>query len=305
MSRHSPLAPLTLVLALASTACPQADTKKTDTKKADTKVDTQTPPDEKRDPSTSIDKAVTAIDLAGPVPPEISAVFFAEDGALLPIACYLHDKKKLASGKDCLKLVNQGDEVYLKSRTAENLDKIGVAKDALCQSEGLSVPAVDSGAAFDYAVFPKSLARNVVMFPEDSWSEKKPALSAEETAALTALAKVTGDLTIRQVAVQDLDADGTPDKIVSLFQINPKDSERYTFAGVFVQRGSAPTTWIPIQTATNDTQTYTVYAAVDLDGDRNHELWINAVTTDGSGGDRIFQLTKDGATGIGKWTCGL
>ena len=305
MSRRSPLAPLTLLVALAS-ACPQAaDPKKVDPKKVETKVETPTPPDAPRDPSTSLDKAVVAIDLAGPVPPETSAVFFAEDGALLPIACYLHDKKKLAGGKDCLKLVKQGDEVYLKSRTAENLDKIGAAKDTLCQSEGLSVPAVDSGAAFDYAAFPKSLARNVVMLPEESWSEKKPALSAEETTALTTLAKVTGDLTIRQVALQDIDADGTPDKIVSIFQINPKDSERYTFAGVFVSRGSAPTTWIPVQTSTNDTQTYTVYAAVDLDGDRNHELWINAVTTDGSGGDRIFQLTKDGATGIGKWTCGL
>lgn len=307
MSRRSPLAPLTLVLALASTACPQAaDTKKKpEATKTDPAAQTQTPPDAPRDPGTSLDKAVTAIDLSGPVPPETSAVFFAEDGALLPIACYLHDKKKLASGKDCLKLVKQGDEVYLKSRTVENLDKIGAPKDTLCQSEGLSVPVVDSGAAFDYAAFPKSLARNVVMLPEDSWSEKKPALSAEETTALTTLAKVTGDLTIRQVALQDLDADGTPDKIVSVFQINPKDSERYTFAGVFVQRGSAPGTWIPVQTSSNDTQTYTAYAAIDLDGDRNHELWLNAVTTDGSGGDRLFQLTKDGATGVGKWTCGL
>lgn len=311
MSRRSPLAPLTLLVALASVACqPGTETKKTEPKKAEAKAETP-PPDEKRDPSTSLDKAATAIDLAGPVPPEASAVFFAEDGALIPLACFLHDKKKIASGKDCLKLVKQGDEVYLKSRSAENLDKIGAPKDSLCEVGGggtpssLSVPAVDGGAAFDYAVFPKSLARNVVMLPEESWSEKKPALSPEEIAALTGLSKVAGDLTIRQVALQDIDADGTPDKIVSIFQINPKDSERYTFAGVFVQRGSAPGTWIPIQTTNNDTQTYTVYAAVDLDGDRNHELWLNAVTTDGSGGDRLYQLSKDGAAGLGKWSCGL
>ncbi len=36
-----------------------------------------------------------------------------------------------------------------------------------------------------------------------------------------------------------------------------------------------------------------------LDGDRNHELWLNAVTTDGSGGDRLYQLSKDAATGVG------
>lgn len=312
MSARSPLVHLTLLVALASVACDKgAETPKTDPKKTVTEPATPTPPEEKRDPSTSLDKAVTTIDLAGPVPPETSAVFFAEDGALIPLACYLHDKKKIAGGKDCLKLVKQGDEVYLKSRSVENLDKIGAPKDSLCEVGGgstptsLSVPAVDGGAAFDYAVFPKSLARNVVMLPEDSWSEKKPALSAEETAALTTLSKVTGELTIRQVAVQDLDGDGAAEKIVSVYQINPKDSERYTFAGVFVQRGSAPGTWIPIQTNSNDTQTFTVYAAVDLDGDRNHELWLNAVTTDGSGGDRLYQLTKDGASGLGKWSCGL
>ena len=311
MSARSPLVPLALLVALTSVACPQGETKKTDPKKVDPKVETPTPPEEKRDPSTSIDKAATAIDLAGPIPPEASAVFFAEDGALIPLACYLHDKKKIASGKDCLKLVKAGDEVYLKSRSAENLDKIGAPKDSLCEVGGgsnptsLSVPAVDAGAAFDYAVVPKSLARNVIMLPEDSWSEKKPGLGADEIAALTTLSKVTGELTIRQVALQDLDGDSTPDKIVSVYQINPKDSERYTFAGVFVQRGSAPGAWIPVQTSSNDTQTYTVYGAVDLDGDRNHELWLNAVTTDGSGGDRLYQLTKDGATGLGKWSCGL
>jgi len=316
MPRRPSLAPVTLaaglLVGLASLACQQGgETKKTEPKKTETPAVTPPPADEKRDPSTSLDKAVTAIDLAGPVPPEASAVFFTEDGALIPLACYLHDKKKLAGGKDCLKLVKQGDEVYLKSRTSELLDKIGAPKDSLCEvgsggtPSSLSVPAVDAGAAFEYAVAPKSLARNVVMLPEDSWSEKKPSLSAEEIAALTALAKVAGELTIRQVALQDLDADNAPEKIVSVFQINPKDSERYTFAGVFVQRSSAPTAWIPIQTSSNDTQTYTVYGALDLDGDRNHELWLNSVTTDGSGGERIFQLTKDGATGIGKWSCGL
>jgi len=310
MSRRAPLTPLTLSLALALTACNQGG----EAKKTETKADVQVapPPAEAptHDPGTSLDKAVVAIDLAGPVPPEASAVFFAVDGALIPLACYLQDKKKLASGKDCLKVVKQGDEVYLKSNNVEKLDQIGAPKDALCEVGGggaptsLAVPALDAGAPFDYAVAPKSLARQVVMLPEDSWSERKPALAADEVAALTALAKVEGALTIRQVALQDLDGDAAPDKIVSVFQINPKDSERFSFSGVFVQRAAAPGAWILVDSSKNDTMSYTVRAALDLDGDRNHELWINSVSTDGGGGDRVYQLTRTGATGLGKWSCG-
>ena len=316
MSRRSPLVPLTLSLALSLAACggeaAKPDAKKTDAKAPEAPAVPAVPAEDvKHDPSTSLDKAVTTIDLAGPVPPEASAVFFTVDGALIPIGCYLHDKKKLGSGKDCLKAVKAGDEVYLKSQSIENLDRIGAPKSALCEGgaagapTSLAVAAVDAGASFDFAVAPKSFARQIVLMPEDSWSEKKPALAPEEVAALTALAKVEGALTIGQVALQDIDADGTADKLVSVFQINPKDSERFSFSGVFVQRGSAPGTWIPIETKSNDTESYRVRAAIDLDGDRKHELWLNAVSTEGSGGDRIYQLTATGATGLGKWSCGL
>lgn len=310
MSRRSSLTPLTLSLALALTACNQGgDAKKTETK-ADEKAAAPAVEEPKHDPSTSLDKAIVAIDLAGPVPPEASAVFFAVDGALIPLACYLQDKKKLAGGKDCLKAVKQGDEVYLKSNNVEKLDQIGAPKAALCEVGGagaptsLSVPAIDAGAPFDYAVAPKSLARQVVLMPEDSWSERKPSLAADEVAALTALAKIEGALTIRQVALQDLDGDGAAEKIVSVFQINPKDSERFSFSGVFVQRATTPGTWTLVDSSKNDTMSYTVRAALDLDGDRSHELWINSVSTDGGGGDRIYQLTTSGATGLGKWSCG-
>ena len=77
MPRRSPLSPLTLSLALLLAACNQGgDAKKTDGKvdpKPDVKVAAPTE-DTKRDPGTSLDKAVVAIDLAGPIPPEASAI---------------------------------------------------------------------------------------------------------------------------------------------------------------------------------------------------------------------------------------
>ena len=70
----------TLLLA----ACNQGgDAKKTDGKvdpKPDVKVAAPTE-DTKRDPGTSLDKAVVAVDLAGPVPPEARRLYREADAA--------------------------------------------------------------------------------------------------------------------------------------------------------------------------------------------------------------------------------
>jgi hypothetical protein len=302
-------APLTLSLVLALAACPGGDAKKTEVKKADAKAAETTPEDTKIDPNTSLSKAVTTVDVSGPVPPEVSAALFTVDGALIPIACYIKGKK-LGSGKECLSVVKKGDEVFLKSKSVEKLEQVGDPKAANCEVGGagaptsLSTPATDGGASFDYAVFPKSLARVLTPMPEESWSDRKPSLSAEETAALVALSKVTGELTIGQNASHDVDSDGKPDKIVTAYQINVKDSERYSFSGIFLQKASAPGKWNVLASDKDDVKSYTVRGAVDLDGDRTAELWVNAVGTDGSGGDRLIQLSGDGATPIGKFSCG-
>lgn len=305
-ARRMPRLTATLSLCLVLAAC-GGESKKTDAKKAETKTAPDTKvEDTKHDPSTSLDKAVQAVDTSGPVPPEVSGVVFAVDGALIPIACFIKGKK-LASGKDCLAAVKKDDEVYLKSKGTEVVDKIGDAKSANCEvgaagaPTSLSTPQTDSGAAFEYAVAPKSLARLMVLAPEDSTTDRRPSLSAEETAAITALSKVTGELAITQVIAQDLDGDAAPDKIVAAYQFNPKDTERYNFAGIFVQRAGKWT--IADQAA--DIKGLTVRGAIDLDGDRVQELWINANGTDGSGGDRFVQLTATGGTPIGKWSCGV
>lgn len=298
---------LSLSLCLALAACPSGE-KKPDpkTKTGDTKTPDAAVDDNKNDPNTSLSKAVQAIDTSGPVPPEVSGVVYAVDGALIPLACFIKGKK-LESGKACLNVAKKGDEVYLKSRGTEQLDKIGDPKSANCEvgaagaPTSLSTPAVDGGAAFEFGVSPKSLARLVTLAPEESLTDRRPSLSAEETATLTTMSKVEGALSISQVLVHDIDGDNTPDKIVAAYQFNPKDGERYTFAGIFVFRGGKWT----IADQASDIKGLTVRSTIDLDGDKVHELWINANGTDGSGGDRFVQLTADGGNPIGKWSCGV
>ena len=169
------------------------------------------------------------------------------------------------------------------------------------RESALDILVNNAGAAWgeSFETFPEKGWDKVTLLSEDSWGEKKPSLAAEEIAALTGLAQVEGALTVRQVALQDIDGDAAADKLVSVFQINPKDSERFSFSGVFVQYASAPGSWVLVESNKNDTLSFTVRAALDLDGDRSHELWINSVSTDGGGGDRIYQVTRTPATGLG------
>lgn len=312
MSARSLLSPASFALVLATVAAPACggDAKK-DTK-ADAKAEAKTdaPADTKRDDSTSLDKVVQALDLSGPVPPESSAVFFTVDGALIPIGCYDAGKKKLDGGKDCLAVAKQGEEVYLRSNNVEKLDKLGAPKSAMCnpgedKPTSLGVPAVDAGETFDYAVWPKSVAKLVNKVGEETWGEKGRVASDDEKKAFIALAKVEAELSINQSVGFDVDSDGKLDKLVSVYVVNPKDSEKFAYSAILMQRGSDPSKWITLLESRNDTETYTVRAFVDLNGDRTHEVWVNAVLTDGGGGDRILKLKADGAEPLAKWSCGV
>lgn len=309
MQRRPLLSSLTLSVALVS-ACGGAGGDKKDDKK-DAKADAKAPEgDSKRNEATSLDKEVKALDLSGPVPPEASAVFFTVDGALIPIGCFDKDRKKLDGGKDCLKLAKAGDEVFVKSNSVEKLDKIGAPKSAMCQPgedkpTSLGLPSVDAGETFEYAVYPKSVAPLVKRIDEATWGEAGRVASADEKTALLAAAKLEGELQINQSVTFDVDGDGQPDKLFSVYQVSPKDSERFSYSGVLLQRGSEPGRWVAVQESRNDTETYTVRAFLDLDGDRSHELWVNAVLTEGAGGDRMLRLTKDGAEPLSKWSCGI
>lgn len=303
--------PLTLALVLAACggASDPAKGAKADAK--DAKADAKTEViDTKRNDATSLDKAVQALDLSGPVPPEASAVFFTVDGALIPIGCYDGAKKKLEGGKDCLGLVKAGDEVYLRSNSVEKLDKAGAPKSAMCQPgedkpTSIGIPSVDSGETFDYAVYPKSMGKLINRVDPETYSEKGRVASEAEKKALSELVKPDAELQINQSVSFDVDGDGQADKLFSVYVVNPKDSEKLSYSGVLLQRGSAPGKWVPLLESRNDTETYTVRAFIDLDGDKTQEVWINAVLTDGGGGDRIFKLKDGGADPLAKWSCGI
>lgn len=303
--------PLTLALVIAACGGASDPAKGTKADAKDAKADAKTEViDTKRNDATSLDKAVQALDLSGPVPPEASAVFFTVDGALIPIGCYDSAKKKLAGGKDCLALVKADDEVYLRSNSVEKLDKAGAPKSAMCQPgedkpTSLGIASVDAGETFDYAVFPKSLGKLINRTDPETYSEKGRVASEEEKRALTELVKPDAELQINQSVSFDVDGDGQADKLFSVYVVNPKDSERLSYSGVLMQRATAPGKWFPLLESRNDTETYTVRAFLDLDGDKSQEVWVNAVLTDGGGGDRIFKLKGDGAEPLAKWSCGI
>jgi len=296
-----------VALALACGGDAKKDTKK-DTK-VEAKTDAKADPDAtKRNDSTSLDKAVASLDLSGAVPPEASAILFSIDGALIPIGCFDKAKNKLLAGKDCLALAKAGEEVYLRDKSEEKLEKFGPVKNPMCQPDpvAVSTAATDAGQAFEYAVYPKSIAKLFTKVSEESWSERgRGSVTDDEKKALAALANAAGDLQVNQATTFDVDSDGKPDKFASIYMVDPKDSEKYSFSGVFLQRGSDPSRWVSLHEAKNDTEAHKLLGFVDLNGDKSFEIWINATTTDGAGGDRVLRLKEGGAEPLGKWSCGL
>ena len=272
-------------------------------------------PEAKRDPDTSLDKVAKGPDLSGPVPPESDMVFFTIDGALIPIGCFNREKGKLSAGKDCLALAPKGADVYLKSSYSEELDTIGEPKSALCEvgvtkPTSLSTPSTDSGAAFDWAASPKSAARNVITIPADTWDDGSIKFTDDEQRALdAAIAKInrkTADVEtkIHQAASVDLNGDGKEERVFSAYVVNPRDTARYLFSGLFVADGTDLGTMLLVVKTKTNSEMFKLRAAADLDGDGTHELWVNAAFDEG-GGDRMYVRKGDSFDGLGKWTCGL
>ncbi len=256
-------------------------------------------------------------DLSGPVPPETSAVFYVVDGssALQPVGCFVKDGNKLAAGDDCLKVGKDGDPIYLKSATSAELDTLGKGKHPLCDvgatgsPSALSAPKVDAGQNFDFATWPKSLGNKVLEISADTWSEDAHEVSDSDREALAAAikginAKATEKVEIHQAAKLDFDGDGKDDEFFSAFIVDPRDTDKFLFSGLFVRRGSAPDKLALVEKDKTKQETFTLRAAPDLNGDGVHELWVNAAFNEG-GGDRMYRVDGDGFKALGKWTCGM
>ncbi|PRP96196.1 hypothetical protein [Enhygromyxa salina] len=248
-------------------------------------------------------------DLTGPKPPETSTVVFSVDGALTPLACFNKDKGALASGADCVGLVAEGSEVYMESSFGKKaLEKTGAGTTtSMCADEGaIPVANLSSGADYDWAVWPKSLAPEFTQISPDTWSDRGARLEeAESTAVQAAIAQVkksAGEFQPKQKASIDIDGDGKDEWFASAVLINPNDPDTYLFSGLFMAPGGDLTKLQLIDQAKKGADVIKLFGAVDLDGDGKRELWTG-ISFDGGAGERIVQL-QDSPKTLGKWTCG-
>jgi len=303
-----------LALGLSAPGCKKKNKSEKDTKteqKADPKDDAGERPEGK-----SLDN-LEGPDISGPMPPETSAVFYVVDGssALQPIGCFIKDGGKLASGKDCLEVGKAGDPVYLKSATSAELDTLGAPKHPLCDvgatgaPQALSAPKVDAGQNFDFATWPKSLGNKVLEVPADTWGEDAHQIGDDDRKALADAIKAINSKAVEKVEIHqavtlDFDGDGKDDQFFSAYIVDPRDSDKFRFSGLFVRRGSAPDKLALVDKDATKQETLTLRAAPDLNGDGVHELWVNAAFNEG-GGDRIYQVNANAFKPLGKWTCGM
>lgn len=271
----------------------------------DKKEEKQPPP-----PPPDTTPAEPQFDLSGPKPPETSSVVFAVDGALLPLACFNKDKGQILAGKECAGLVAEGSEVYMESSFGNKaLDKTGAGtKPSLCGDSGaLPTPQTDGGAAYDWAVWPKSLGLEFKQMDPETWSDGGARLDdAESKAIQDAIAKirnVKGDFLPKQKAKADIDGDGKEELFVSAILLNPADPDTYLFSGLFMAPGGDLGNVQLIDRSKKGADVIRLRGVVDLDGDGKRELWTS-VTFDGGNGDRIVQLANGEPKTIGNWTCG-
>jgi hypothetical protein len=295
--------PLALSLVLAGTlACPSEEKPAEDTKKAPKPVEPAPQPEPVPD--------VPEMDLSGPKPPEVNAVFFSVDGALLPLACYDATTKQLKGGNECGSMVAQGSEVYMASSFGKKtLDKTGAGtKTSLCADENaLPTPQLDAGGAFDWAVWPKSLAPTVVQIDPKTWSDRGALLSDDEKAKVeAAIAKTSqakGEFRSRQKANVDIDGDGKDEIFVSAVIAHPTDPDRNLFSALYMAPAGNWDDLLLLDRGKKDIDVVRLRGVVDLDGDGKRELWTGIIF-EGGAGDRVMRIAGGKPESLASWTCG-
>jgi hypothetical protein len=295
--------PLVLSLALAGTfACKGEEEKPAEDTKKQAK-----PPEPQPEPEVP---DVPEMDLSGPKPPEVNAVFFSVDGALLPLACYDATKKELRGGNECGSMVAEGTEIYMASSFGKKtLDKTGAGtKVSLCADENaLPTPQLDAGGAFDWAVWPKSLAPTVVQIDPQTWSDGGARLEADEQAKVEVAIKKTsqakGEFRSRQKASVDIDGDGKDEIFVSAVIAHPTDPDRNLFSALYMAPAGDWDKLLLLDRGKKDIDVVRLRGVVDLDGDGKRELWTGIIF-EGGAGDRMMKMAGDKPETLAAWTCG-
>jgi hypothetical protein len=228
----------------------------------------------------------------------------------VPLAC--SDKgatppARFAGGEACLALLPTG--AALRGENGAPRKVTGTGTDPCEGAKSVTV----EGTAADWRGF--ATAPPV----DDEWVEVvAPTMPAEADAAAPAelrkrlVEAVEKDhagvkakkLQIRQLALIDLDVDGSPEQVVAVAVPGPKDAdgdETLAFAGLYVV-GAAATPPRKLAGAAPGTVQYTVLGALDLDKDGKPELWLNTYDADRFT-QSVEQVGEAGLTQVGRWVC--
>lgn len=249
----------------------------------------------------------------GPVPPATSMVFFGIEGSLYPLACFDAEKKALLAGDPCLAMVPPGAEVRVASEDAEYNKVAGERTEPHCmigsgKNLAVAVDGITAGASFFYGVWPRAAMKLIKPIDRDSTSPRATQLGSDEVAKLSAAVKAKGgsvgdELRAHQVAELDLDGQGKPDKVYSVFVPDPVISEQYRWSGLFFAPEGNLDALVFVAQSKSKRDVFEVRGTLDLDGDGQRELWMRMVFEEGAG-DRIVTFQDGKPKAIGDWSCG-
>ncbi|MBV1859004.1 MAG: hypothetical protein KUG77_11380 [Nannocystaceae bacterium] len=247
----------------------------------------------------------------GPVPPEVSMVFFSVEGALYPLACFDKDAKSIKTGAACMKMVKPGDAVRVASHDSQYNKTAGEPAEPQClagsgKKVAIGVEGITQGADFLYGTWPPAGIKVIKEVDEDSTGAGAVQIGDEETSKLKAAVKSAGgtvrdELKVHQVA--EVHGLTEKDKVYSVYVPDPKVLEQYKWSGAFLAEGGSLDKLTLIAKSKSKKDVFEVRGSMDLEGDKVHELWMRIVFAEGSG-DRIYKLSAGKVEAIGKWSCG-
>lgn len=249
----------------------------------------------------------------GPVPPEVSMVFFTVEGALYPLGCFDAEKKKILSGEACLAMVPEGSDVRLSSLDAEYNKKAQGRVEPQCligsgQTIAVGVEGITEGADFVYATWPQPAMKQVKPVSHDTTSPSATQLDEATTQKLLAAIKAAGgpaegEVRAQQIAEVEVDGDEGTERIYAVYVPHPQRSEQYAWSGAFLAPEGTADELVLLEESKTKRDVFEIRGVVDLDGAAPYELWSHLTFEEG-GGDRLLQLRDGKVSPLGGWTCG-